>query len=146
MIVIAISILGIIVGYYFLAASNPSLIIRLVTTNPPVEDGLILPQNEKRSWDPDHIEFTVGVPVILVVVNNDDIESHQFSIPELNIETEPIPPFESATIEFTPTKSGTFIFLDPRPDETYTYVDYRGETVNQLVDHSIELGEIVVNP
>ena len=146
MIVIAISILGIIVGYYFLAASNPSLIIRLVTTNPPVEDGFILPQNEKRSWDPDHIEFTVGVPVILVIVNNDDIESHQFSIPELNIETESIPPFESTTIEFTPTKPGTFIFLDPRPDETYTYVDYRGETVNQLVDHSLELGEIVVNP
>jgi hypothetical protein len=90
--------------------------------------------------------FTVGVPVTLVIVNNDDIESHQFSIPELNVETEPIPPFESTTIEFTPTKTGTFIFIDPRPEETYTYVDYRGITVNQVVNHSLEVGQIVVKP
>jgi hypothetical protein len=64
----------------------------------------------------------------------------------LNVETEPISPFESATIEFTPTKTGTFVFLDPRLEETYTYVDYRGETVNQIVDHSIELGELIVTP
>jgi len=144
--VAAISIVVLIAGYYFLAASNPAVIVRLVTKNPPVENGLILPQNERRNWDPDNLEFTVGIPVILVVVNNDDIESHQFSIPELNIETESILPFESTTIEFTPTKSGTFVFVDPRPEETYTYVDYRGETVNQIVVHSIELGEVVVIP
>jgi|TARA_B100001964_G_scaffold178978_1_gene197478 heme/copper-type cytochrome/quinol oxidase subunit 2 len=142
--VVVITIVAVIAGYYFLA--NQPIIVRLVTKNPPVEDGLILPQNEKRSWDPASIKLTVDVPVILVVVNNDDIESHQFSIPELNVETEPISPFESATIEFTPTKTGTFVFLDPRLEETYTYVDYRGETVNQIVDHSIELGELIVTP
>ena len=145
-ILVVISIVTVITGYYFLAASNPAIIVRLVTKNPPVEGGLILPQNEERNWDPDNLVFTVGVPVTLVIVNNDDIESHQFSIPELNVETEPIPPFESTTIEFTPTKTGTFIFIDPRPEETYTYVDYRGITVNQVVNHSLEVGQIVVKP
>lgn len=144
--VVVIAILVLTLGYYFLTASNSVVIVRLVTKNPPVEGGLILSQNEKRNWDPDNIEFFVGVPVTLVIVNNDDIESHQFSIPELNVETEPILPFESATIEFTPNKTGTFTFIDPRPEETYTYVDYRGETVNQVVNHSIELGEIIIKP
>ncbi len=132
--------------YYALVASSPAVIVRLVTRNPPVEGGLILPQNERRNWDPDRIELTVGVPVILVIVNNDDIENHQFSIPELGVTTEPVPPFESISIEFTPTKDGTFIFIDPRPEEIYTYVDYRGVTVNQVVDHSVEVGEVVVKP
>jgi len=144
--VVIIIIVTLSVGYYFLIASNPSVIVRLVTNNPPVEGGLILSQNERRNWEPDNIEFSVGVPVILVVVNNDDIESHQFSIPELNVETGPILPFESTTIEFIPTKVGTFTFIDPRPEETYTYVDYRGETINQVVNHSVELGEIVIKP
>lgn len=88
----------------------------------------------------------MGVPVTIVVVNNDDIESHQFSIPELNVETKPILPFESIIIEFTPTKAGTFDFLDHRPEETYVYVDYRGITVNQVVDHLLEVGHVIVKP
>ncbi len=144
--IVVIAIAALSVGYFFLVVSNPPIIVRLVTSNPPVEGGIIIIQNEQRNWVPDNLVFTVGVPVTLVLVNNDDIESHQFAIPELNIESDAIPPFESTTIEFTPTKAGTFVFIDPRPEETYTYVDYRGEIINQLVDHSVELGEVVVKP
>lgn len=144
--VVAIAIIAISIGYYFWAATNQAVVVRLVTKNPPVEGGLILAQNERRNWDPDSIELTLNTSVTFVIVNNDDIEDHQFAIPELNFETEPIHPFESITVEFTPTKAGTFTFIDSRPEETYTYVDYRGETVNQVVDHSVELGEIIVKP
>ena len=142
---VVITITALSVGYFFFGGSNTTVIVRLITTNPPVEGGILL-QNEQRSMEPNTLIFTVGVPVTLVFVNNDDIESHQFSIPELNIETESIAPFESTSIEFTPTKAGTFIFTDPRPEETYTYVDFRGETIHQLVDHSVELGEVIVKP
>lgn len=144
--VVVIAIIAISVGYYLWSATNQAVVIRLVTKNPPVEGGLILPQNERRNWDPDNIELTLNTPVTLVIVNNDDIEVHQFAIPELNFETEPIHPFESITVEFTPNKTGTFTFIDSRDEETYTYVDYRGETVNQVVDHSVELGKVVVKP
>ncbi len=142
---VVITITALSVGYFFFGGSNTAVIVRLITTNPPVEGGIML-QNEQRSMEPDTLIFTVGVPVTLVFVNNDDIESHKFSIPELNIETESIAPFESTSIEFTPTKAGTFVFIDPRPEETYTYVDFRGETINQLVDHSVERGVVIVKP
>lgn len=134
------------IAYSTLAPSGSSVIVRLVTTNPPAEGGLILPQNEKRNWDPDLVELKMGVPITIVVVNNDDIEKHQFSIPEFNVVTPPIPPFESAIIEFTPTKTGTFKFIDPRPEETYTYTDYRGVEVHQVVNHSVEVGVVEVKP
>ncbi len=143
---VVIALIAVGAAYYVLASSSSVVIVRLVTRNPPVEGGLILPQNERRNWDPERIELTVDVPVTLVIVNNDDIELHQFSIPEFNVTTEPVPPFGSTSIEFTPTKTGTFTFIDPRPEETYTYVDYRGITVNQVVDHSVEVGEVVVKP
>jgi heme/copper-type cytochrome/quinol oxidase subunit 2 len=136
----------IIVAFYYLFVVSSPAIVRLVTRNPPVEGGLILPQNEKRNWDPDVIELTVGVPATLVIVNNDDVETHQFAIPELNVLSDPIPPFESISFEFTPNMTGSFTFIDSRPEETYTYVDYRGITVNQVVDHSVETGRIIVNP
>ena len=142
---VVITITALSVGYFFFGGSNTAVIVRLITTNPPVEGGIML-QNEQRSMEPDTLIFTVGVPVTLVFVNNDDIESHQFSIPELNIQTESIAPFESTSIEFTPTKAGTFVFRDVRPEETYTYVDFRGETINQLVDHSVERGVVIVKP
>ena len=140
-----ISLLVVGISYYALVPS-PAIVVRLVTRNPPVEGGLILPQNEKRNWDPDVIEIKVGEPVTIAISNNDDIEYHQFAIPEFNVMSEPIPPFESTSIEFTPTKTGNFTFLCPRPEETYTYIDYRGIEVNQVVDHSVEVGTVIVNP
>jgi len=139
--------LAVMVGAYAsFVYTNPAIVVRLVTHNPPVAGGLILPQNEKRNWDPDVVEVKVDTPVILAIVNNDDIEYHQFAIPELGVETKPIPPFESTTLEFTPTKVGNFTFIDPRPIETYTYTDYRGVEVHQVVDHSVETGVLVVKP
>ena len=132
---------------YFQASNNSSvIIIRLVTTNPPVEGGIILWQNEKRNWDPDTIILSVGVPITIIVVNNDDIESHGLSIPELGIETTRIKPFEQATLEFTPSKVGTFKFIDPGSEETYTFTDYRGVEVHQVVTHSVEIGTVEVKP
>jgi len=141
-----IGIAVILVLYYSVFLTNSAVIVRLVTKNPPVEGGIILPQNERRNWDPARIELTLGVNVTLVVVNNDDIEFHQLSIPDLNVTTDPIPPFESISIEFVPEREGTFTFIDTRPEETYTYVDYRGIEVNQVVDHSLEVGEVIVRP
>lgn len=143
---VVITIVVVFFSYYFLSASNPAIIVRLVTKNPLVGGGLILPQNEERNWDPNIIELTLNTPVTLVIVNNDDIKDHQFAIPELNIKTEPISPFESIIIEFTPAKYGVFIFLDSHPEETYTYIDYRGILVNQMVVHSREVGQVVVKP
>lgn len=141
-----IALVAISITYYVLASSNGAIIIRLVTTNPPAEGGLILPQNEKRSWDPDVIELKVGAPVTMVIVNNDDIETHEFAIPEMNVQSQPVKPFESTSIEFTPMKAGNFTFIDPRPQETYTYTDYRGIEVNQVVNHSAETGTVIVKP
>ena len=145
-IAVVITIIVLSIGYYFWAATNEGVVVRLVTNNPPVEGGLILAQNERRNWDPDSIELILNKTITFVIVNNDDIEDHQFAIPELNFETKPIHPFESITIKFTPNKVGTFTFIDSRPEETYTYVDYRGETINQVVDHSVELGKVIIKP
>jgi len=144
--VVAASVVAGLVVYLSFAYTVPAIVVRLVTSNPPVEGGLILPQNEKRFWDPAVIEVKVGVEVTIVVVNNDDIEHHEFTIPEFGVRTKDIPPFEFASITFTPDKVGTFTFIDPRPTETYTYTDYRGVMVNQVVDHSVEVGRVVVKP
>ncbi len=144
--VVLAALLAVGVSYFFLASSSSAIIIRLVTTNPPVEGGLILPQNEKRNWEPDVIELKVGEPATIVIVNNDDIENHEFAIPDLNVKSKSVSPFESVSIEFTPTKIGNFTFIDPRPQEIYTYTDYRGVLVNQTVNHSVEIGRIVVIP
>jgi heme/copper-type cytochrome/quinol oxidase subunit 2 len=144
--VVVVALVAVGVYYSFVASSSSAIIVRLVTTNPPAQGGLILPQNERRSWDPAVIELRVGEPVTIVMVNNDDIELHQFSIPDLGVETEPVAPFESTSIEFTPTMTGNFTFIDPRPQETYSYTDYRGVDVNQVVDHSVETGVVIVRP
>lgn len=144
--VVAVAIVVVGVSYYFMAATSSAIIIRLVSTNPPVQGGLILPQNEKRNWDPGVIELKVGQPVTIAVVNNDDIETHQLAIPEFGITSQPVKPFESTTFEFTPTKTGNFTFIDPRPQETYNYTDYRGVEVHQIVNHSLENGTVVVKP
>jgi heme/copper-type cytochrome/quinol oxidase subunit 2 len=143
-VVVAVAVVGI--SYYFMTASSSAVIVRLVSTNPPVQGGLILPQNEKRHWDPGVIELTVGQTVTFAVVNNDDIETHQFAIPALNVTSDPVRPFESTTFEFTPTKVGNFTFIDPRPLETYNYTDYRSVDVHQIVNHSLENGTVVVHP
>lgn len=129
-----------------MSAQSSAIIIRLVTTNPPAQGGLILPQNEKRSWDPDVLELKVGVPVTIAVANNDDIETHQLAIPDFGVTSQPVKPFESTTFEFTPTKIGNFTLIDPRPQETYKYTDYRGVDVEQVVNHSLEKGTLVVKP
>ncbi|OHE55774.1 MAG: hypothetical protein A3K61_06610 [Thaumarchaeota archaeon RBG_16_49_8] len=134
------------ISYYFMSAQSSAIIIRLVTTNPPAQGGLILPQNEKRNWDPDIVELTVGTPVTIVVVNNDDIETHQLAIPDFGVTSQPIKPFESTTFEFTPTKIGNFTFIDTRPQEIYNYTDYRGVDVQQTVNHSLEKGTLIVKP
>ena len=140
--------IAVVIGAVYLAFAAPpqAIIIRLVTANPPSANGLILPQLEKRNFDPDKINLKLGVPNTIVIVSNDDIETHQFSIPTFNITTPPIKPFDSYEFTFTPTKAGTFKFIDPRPEENYTRTDYRGIQVTQTVNHSVETGNAQVNP
>ncbi|MCL4435262.1 MAG: cupredoxin domain-containing protein [Thaumarchaeota archaeon] len=146
--IVIVAVLVAIGGALFIL-SEPTgsvIIVRLVSKNPPMENGLILPQNEKRYWDPAVIELKVGQPATIAMANNDDIETHQLAIPEFNVISKPTKPFESATLEFTPTKVGNFTFIDSRPQETYNYTDYRGVDVHQVVNHSLEQGIIVVKP
>jgi hypothetical protein len=149
-----IAVVGV-VAYLSTASPSSAIIIRLVTTNPPVEGGIIIPANEKRHFDPGDgphnsdpqpVIIKVGVPVELVFVNNDDIETHQLVIPAFNVSTQPIQPFETDSVTFISDKVGTFKYFDLRPVETYTYTDYRGEEVHQVVDHSDEFGRLIVEP
>lgn len=149
-----IAVVGV-VAYLSTTYSSSAIIVRLVTTNPPVEGGIVIPANEVRHFDPGEgphnsdpqpIILKVGVPVELVFVNNDDIETHQLVIPAFNVSTRPIQPFETDSVTFTPDKVGTFKYFDPRPVETYTYRDYRGVEVHQVVDHSDEFGRLIVEP
>ncbi|MCL4436504.1 MAG: cupredoxin domain-containing protein [Thaumarchaeota archaeon] len=139
--VITISVL-----YFAFAAPPQAVVVRMVTYNPPDKNDMVATPLEQRHWTPDNIQLKLGVPNTIAVVSNDDIETHQFSIPAFNVTTPQIKPFNSYELTFTPTKAGTFQFIDPRPEESYSWIDYRGVQVNQTVNHSTEIGMIEVKP
>ena len=57
-------------------------------------------------FDPNTITVKVGQPVRVLVTNTGALE-HTFTIEDLDVD-EPTPIGKTVTVEFTPTKSGTF--------------------------------------
>jgi heme/copper-type cytochrome/quinol oxidase subunit 2 len=150
LIIISAIITGLVVtisiAYFAFAAPPQAVVVRMVTYNPPAQHDMVVTPLEQRHWNPDNVQLKMGVPNTIAIVSNDDIEIHQFSIPAFNITTPPIKPFDSYTLTFTPNKTGTFTFIDPRPEENYTWTNYRGDQINQMVNHSAETGTIEVKP
>ncbi len=63
---------------------------------------------EHGGWKPNEIVLRKGVPVKIVVIARDT--AHSLVIPDLGIDTGPISPGHEALVEFTPEKTGTFVF------------------------------------
>ncbi len=62
------------------------------------------------AFNPSTINAKVNEP-ITVTFKNDGTYPHNFTISELNVKTKTIQPGEEDTITFTPTKTGSFIYL-----------------------------------
>ena len=62
---------------------------------------------KKFEFTPNQITLKKGVPVVLEFVTQD--VSHGFSCPELKLQSD-IKPGKTATLRFTPDKTGTFAF------------------------------------
>ncbi len=62
---------------------------------------------KKYEFNPSKITVKAGVPVILELTSADRV--HGFSIPELKLHAE-IKPGETAKLQFTPDKPGTYSF------------------------------------
>lgn len=69
---------------------------------------------EFHTWIPNTIVIHKGDTVKLTVINDDD-HIHGFGIPDFGIDTGPIQPGQSKTIEFVATKVGTFEFMCTTP-------------------------------
>lgn len=144
---IAIGFVVTVAALYFASAAPPqAVVVRMVTSNPPAQNDMVVSHFEQRHWNPDLIHLKLGVPNTIVIASNDDIETHQFAIPDLNVTSPPVKPFDSVTLTITPMKTGTFKFIDPRPAENYTWTDYREQQIHQMVDHSEEIGVVEVTP
>lgn len=144
--IVAGAIITVSVAYFAFAAPPQAVVVRMVTYNPPGKNDMVATPLEQRHWVPDNIQLKLGVPNTIAIVSNDDTEVHQFSIPAFNVTTPPIKPFNSYSLTFTPAKAGAFKFIDPRPEENYTWTDYRGVQINQAVNHSSEIGTVEVKP
>jgi len=67
---------------------------------------------ERGNWNPSEIHLVRGEPVRIKIRNIDTV-SHGFAIPELGISlkgTSEIKPGQVATIDFTPQKTGNFMY------------------------------------
>jgi heme/copper-type cytochrome/quinol oxidase subunit 2 len=71
---------------------------------------LIARATEHGSWYPSTIKLAYGKPA-KILIRNVDVVSHGFALPEFEIAVFEIKAGETAVIEFTPNKRGTFMFL-----------------------------------
>lgn len=90
---------------------------------------LMMSGGERHVFDPATITVHKGDHIILIVTNTDDDFTHGVTIPELNLNTGPLTPGKSATIEFDANTAGTFTILCPVPGCAPDH----GQMIGQLV-------------
>ena len=71
---------------------------------------LIARATEYGNWYPSTITLPYGKPA-KILIRNIDVVSHGFALPDFEIAVREIKAGESAVIEFTPNKRGTFPFM-----------------------------------
>ena len=90
---------------------------------------LMAGDQERHVFDPATITVHKGDHIVLIVTNTDDDFTHGVIIPELNLNTGPLTPGKSATIEFDANTAGTFTVLCPVPGCAPDH----GQMIGQLV-------------
>jgi hypothetical protein len=100
-------IVAAVAGYFFFTAPSGSNSKSITLTLSEVKEG-------EEGWVPSTIYLNKGDIVQLTVVNNDDEFTHSLAAPELEIQTEMIPPINGRlNLQFTADRTGTFLFNDP---------------------------------